>query len=300
MANQHYVSRFLTKNWEVERERQRLLVYYDSQLDRFEEAKSRDLFAEPDLHSEKIERRLHELIEDPLARLWHRVRKEGVEQITDWREIRAAHLVFLVQPPRILDRYRDRSIEESKLEDLLGRDDAFLDGLVQFQMNEYDLRLFSMPMQEERQPRSRIAGLFYPQVGMFGFPLTEDPGKKPLGGITAGLGIPLHPQILLTTTPKTVYQPSLASVREMFQAFSIGPDDCRKVVIPATTLNSYPRGDLVTRIKGMRYAANELVKAMTRMKQLIDQVPQADRARVIRVVGARFADPSNADTIRLV
>src|SRR5262249_9228423 len=81
------------------------------QLDRIEEAKSRDLFAESDVHSENIERRLHELIEDPLGRLWHRVRKEGVKEITDWREIRAAHLAFLAQPPRVLDRSRDPSIE---------------------------------------------------------------------------------------------------------------------------------------------------------------------------------------------
>jgi hypothetical protein len=128
----------------------------------------------------------------------------------------------------------------------------------------------------------------------------EDPEKKPLAGVTAGLGIPLHPQILLTTTPKTVHEPSLAGVRELFQAFSIGPDDCRKVVIPATTLDSYPRDDLVDRIKSMRNGANELMKAMTRMKQLIDQVPQANRARVVGALAARVADPTNAGTIRLV
>jgi hypothetical protein len=88
-----------------------------------------------------------------------------VKEITDWREIRAAHLVFLAQPPRLLDRSRDPSIEESKLEDLLGRDDAFLDALVQLHMGEYDLRLFSMPEQEEGRPGSRIASLFYPQIG---------------------------------------------------------------------------------------------------------------------------------------
>jgi len=159
MANQHYVSRFLTKNWETERDR--MLVYYDSQLDRIEEAKSRDLFAEPDLHSEKVERRLTELIEDPLARLWHRVQKEGVKEITDWRELRAAHLVFLAQPTRFMDRSRDRSTDESKLEDLLGRDDAYLDVLVRLQMNENDLRLFSMPEKDESQPGSPIASLLF-------------------------------------------------------------------------------------------------------------------------------------------
>jgi len=284
MANQHYVSRFLTKNWETERDR--MLVYYDSQLDRIEEAKSRDLFAESDLQSEEVERRLTELIEDQLGRLWHRVRKEGVKEITDWRELRAAHLVFLAQPARFMDRSRDPSTDESNLEDLLGRDDAHLDVLVRLQMNEYDLRLFSMPEKEESQPGSPIASLLFPQIGMFGFPLLEDPWKKPLASITAGFGIPLHPKILLTITPKTVHEPWLARVREMFQAFSIGPDHCRKVVVRATTLDGYPRDDLVVRIKGMRNCANELVKAMTRMKELIDQVPQADRARVIGAVAA--------------
>src|SRR5262249_32708935 len=152
-------------------------------------------FAESDLHSDKVERRLHKLVEDPLGRLWHRVRKEGVKQITDWREVRAAHLVFLAQPHRILDRSRDPSIEPSNLEDLLGRDDACLDALVQLQINEYDLRLFSMPEQEKGQPGSPIASLFFPETGMFGFPLLEDPENKPLASITAGFAIPLHPKI---------------------------------------------------------------------------------------------------------
>jgi integrase len=40
MRNQHYVSKFLTKPWE--RRRGRMLVYYDFELDRIEEAKRRD------------------------------------------------------------------------------------------------------------------------------------------------------------------------------------------------------------------------------------------------------------------
>src|SRR5215831_38219 len=101
MANQHYVSKFLTKTWE--RRPGRTLVYYDFELDRIEEAKGKDLFAQPDIHSVATERRLQELVEDPLARLWHRVREEGIKEVSDWRELRAAHLIFLTQASRFID-----------------------------------------------------------------------------------------------------------------------------------------------------------------------------------------------------
>jgi hypothetical protein len=54
----------------------------------------------------------------------------------------------------------------------------------------------------------------------------------------------------------------------------------------------------VDRIKSMRNGANELMKAMTRMKQLIDQVPQANRARVVGALAGRVADPTSAVTIQ--
>jgi len=243
-----------------------MLVYYDFQLDRIEEAKARDLFAQTDLHSTDIERRLHELIEDPLGRLWHRVREEGIKEVTDWREIRAAHLVFLTQPSRFIDHSTHPSTVERKLDDVLGRDDAYLDALVRLQMNEYDLRVFSMPEDEG----GKIESLFYPQPGVIGFPILEDPEKKVLASVTVAFGIPLHPQILLTAVPKTVLEPWLAEAQQMFQAFSVGlTDECRKVVIPATVADRYDRAELVARIKILRALAKNVVPLMTRMKEVI-------------------------------
>ncbi len=264
MAHQHYVSKFLTKPWE--RRRGRVLVYYDFQRDRIEEAKARDLFAQTDLHSADIERRLHELIEDPLGRLWHRVRKEGIKPITDPREVRAAHLVFLTQACRFIDQSTHASTVERKLVDVLGRDDAYLDALVSLQVNDYDLRVFSMP----KDDRSKVEFLFYPQTGVIGFPVLEDPAKKVLASVTVALGIPLHPQILLAAVPKTVLEPWLAQVQPMFQAFSLGlTDECRKVVIPATVADRYDRAELVARIKILRALAKEVVPLMTRMKEIV-------------------------------
>src|SRR4051812_37310510 len=101
MGIQHYVSQFLTRPWE--RPNTKTLVYYDFATGRIGEAKAKDLFATPDVHPKEVDDRIHELIEDPLARLWHRVRREGVVSVTDWREIRAAHLLFLSQPLRVID-----------------------------------------------------------------------------------------------------------------------------------------------------------------------------------------------------
>ncbi len=248
-----------------------MLVYYDFQLDHVEEAKPGDLFARRDTHSDKIERRLHELIEDPLARLWHRVRKEGVKEVTDWSEIRAAHLIFLSQPARFVDHSRDAAIEQREIDDLLGMDDVYLDMLVGLQMKEYELRLFRMP-REGSHPDSRTACLFYPQTGVIGFPVMEDPEKKASATVTGGFGIPLHPQILLTAIPRTVHEPWLAELRKMFQAFSVGfTDECRKVVIPATVADRYNRAELAVRIRILRGLAKNIVQLMARMRTLIDK-----------------------------
>jgi len=71
MGIQHSVSQFLTRPWA--RRSDRMLVYYDFSTDSIQEAKSKALFAKPDVHSERVDGRFQDLIEDPLARLWHRV-----------------------------------------------------------------------------------------------------------------------------------------------------------------------------------------------------------------------------------
>src|SRR5712664_3472591 len=101
MANQHSVSQFLTRPWQRRPDPERKLVYYNFDTDKIEEEKARLLFAREDVHSEEIDLRFGDLIEAPLGRFWNRVQKDGVIEITDWAEIRAAHLIFLAQPARI-------------------------------------------------------------------------------------------------------------------------------------------------------------------------------------------------------
>jgi hypothetical protein len=273
MAIQHSVSQFLTRPWQ--RPKGNMLVYYDFETDRIEEAKAKDLFAQRDVHPKEIDERFQALIEDPLARLWHRVREEGVKPVTDWREIRAAHLIFLAQPARIIDHAQDAATDDRKLDDLLGKDDAYLDMLVGIHMQEYELRLFALsegPALPGSSEASR-ACLFYPETGLVGFPLLEDPEKKALASITGGFGIPLHPQLLLTMLPKAVHEPWLAMTRGMFQAFSVGlTDSCRKIVIPATVADRYGHDELVTRIKAQRALTRDVLQQMGRMKELITQM----------------------------
>src|SRR5581483_3942749 len=131
------------------------------------------------------------------------------------------------QPARVVDHFQDSAVDGRKLDDLLGKDEAYLNALIAVHMQEYELRLFRMP--EQDGDPELTASLFYPQNGLIGFPLFHDPTKK-MESVTAGHGLPLHPQILMTMLPKTVYEPWLSAARKMFQAFSVGlADDCRKV-----------------------------------------------------------------------
>lgn len=155
-------------------------MYYDFQTDLIEEATPRDLFAREDVHSQEIDLRFRDLIEAPLGRLWKRVRKEGVKTITDWTEIRAAHLVFFGQTARFVDHSQDTpTTEDRRLEGLLSLPEAQLDVLMKMEMAENELRLFHLP---------HGACLFYPQTGIVGFPVMEDPQKKPLASVTGGFG----------------------------------------------------------------------------------------------------------------
>jgi len=176
----------------------------------------------------------------------------------------------LAQPARIVDHADDQPGSERKLEELLVRPEAELDVLVGLQQNEYDLRVFGMPPHED--DGDQTACLFYPEVGLVGFPVMEDPLKKPLASVTAGAGLPLHPQVMLTMIPKTAHEPWLATVRNTLQAFSVGAaETTRKVVVPATVADRYDHAELRMRIKSLRGLAKELVRATVRMKELITQ-----------------------------
>jgi hypothetical protein len=68
--NCHFISRFLTAPWEFDDQRgQRQLHYYDFDTDNFEQYSSKNLFAERDLNSPRVETWLKRSSRLHLARL---------------------------------------------------------------------------------------------------------------------------------------------------------------------------------------------------------------------------------------
>jgi hypothetical protein len=73
----HYVSRFLTKPWEVE---QRKLFFYDFETDCFVRGQSATLFAGNQLNSQQVETWLDRVVENPLGRCRRRFASARVRE----------------------------------------------------------------------------------------------------------------------------------------------------------------------------------------------------------------------------
>lgn len=184
--NCHFVSRFLTRPWELD---QRQLWYYDFDTKQIGRRSSRSLFAEVGRNTAEIEGSLNRSIETPISNAITTLVPSGAidnVEIGDWRLFRALNLLLLLQWSRASERepYRSRAGET------LSWDETTLDQLVvACQQTHIIVGLCGDPR----------APLCYPSHGLFAVPI-----RRRSGSYAAIFAIPLTEYHAVARVPREV------------------------------------------------------------------------------------------------
>lgn len=160
--NHHYVSQFLTRDWETDSVA-RELIYFDFSTRSFGRGHAKRLFAAKNLHSVELERRLEATIETPLGRLVtaHKAGEDTKPLMVDANVLRAIRIVMLIQVGRILETRQD---PEEALAFALNLADDQLDQVAWLMRETRRFVLITLPATQR---------LRYPEVGMFPFPCPD-------------------------------------------------------------------------------------------------------------------------------
>ena len=251
MANDHYISRFLTKPWEVG---QRRLHYYDFSQGTFGEASSESLFADEGLHAEATGKLLSRLVESPVSNYRAQVLRssDGVALVDtrDWRVYRGLVGLTWLQVQRLLDASAERVT--MTLDALLAQGEVVLDEMARLATEHHVLLGVTVPSKER---------LFFTETAYFPIPFV---GAPPI------LGVPLSPRHFVALAPKSYDEQQLEEwlrTESTITAFSLGVGEgARKVVLPPDVLparNQNP-GALEQGLRQMRDSARELITALAK------------------------------------
>jgi hypothetical protein len=223
--NCHFVSRFLTKPWEL---RNRQLWCYDFERKQIRKRPSKSLFAEAGRNSPEIEKRLNHFIERPIANAITTLVPSGAidnVEIAEWPLFRAINLLFLVQHNRVAEK----DSLHSGLSQTLLMDEAQLDQLV-LACQETDMiaGLRGNPQ----------APLCYPSQGFFGIPI-----RRPSGSYATVYAIPLTENFVLARVPRDLriddmVQTITLGTGGLFTNCSVGLKSPR-VVIPPSVMKAH-------------------------------------------------------------
>ncbi len=185
MANDHYISRFLTQPWEVG---QRRLHFYDFESGRFDEQSSASLFATEGLHSKKTGDRFNELIESPVssyrAALLRGDPNARSQPNGDWKLYRALVALIRLQAQRHLDMYLPEQRSHT-LDDVIAKGEPLLDLIATEDRKKHVL------IQVELPPGHNP--LFFPEGVYFPIPLI---GTAPI------LAVPVTPRVFIALPEK--------------------------------------------------------------------------------------------------
>ncbi len=224
MANDHFISRFQTKPWEVSNRR---LAFYDFVEHRFGEEPSKNLFARTDLNDGAVEKILDKFVEEPAARYRDRLRAASsdgsVIDATDWKTYRALVCLWLVQLQRLHDARRETGRSGRTLGALLREGEASLNALCQVALSDSVLVAGTI---------SSMHRLFFTEAAYFPIPQF---GKPPL------LAVPLSTRHFILLAKKRDFDPEQFSAwmrtPSRLAALSIGVgSNVRRVVIPPERL----------------------------------------------------------------
>ncbi len=246
--NCHYISRFLTRPWEGD---QQFLRFYDFEADRFGRRSSRSLFAEEDVNTPAVERRLRDVIETPLGAIRARVARGEYELLQrDWERYRAALLLLWLQGSRVR-AVREETARQA-LDRLAAMPEAELNGFAMAMTEIYDLRLVHTEITET----GAFAPLVFPSTGLFPFSV-QDPSC--LSGRSFGLGLAIDVHCAIVATPvERKGRIDMSNARAILASCSIAASPARHVVLMPAHYDQLGERVLRERLRAMR-ASNDLV-----------------------------------------
>jgi hypothetical protein len=215
MANDHYVSEFLTKPWGIGGRRPRL-HFYDFKRRVFDHCKAETLFAAEGLHTEQTGSTFNRLVENPVNQYRRRLLR-GNGTIDD-RTYRALASFVWLQIQRGVDA-REPGQSKFTLDDLVAQGEALIDAITKIVWTKHELLVVTLA--------SDALPLYFTELVYFPIPMI---GTAPM------FAVPLTPRAFIALPEKGFPRQQLDDWRNdpsMLHAFSIGiGGQADRVVIP--------------------------------------------------------------------
>jgi len=202
----------LTKPWETPK---RQLRYFDFDSQTFSECSSKNLFARRQLNSPALEAWLNTTIEDPAAKHLAQIRKHVGTVPSDWRTQKALALLVFLNSQRVREATIDRA-GAFPLEELARGGDALSDHIASYFYKTF--RFLCVPI-------SSAFPLFFPEVGLFPYPMPETPV----------IAMPVDPKyaFIIYDGPMTPDQLLESISRKHLSVLSLGVGSAvRRVILP--------------------------------------------------------------------
>ena len=253
--NCHYVSRFLTRPWEDEKQ---FLHVYDFETDQITKARSKFLFSEKGLIEPRHEERISKLIESPLS-LFKQKFKFEVHFEPSESESRALYLYASVQITRMKklyqrrpNKYWDNKKGYVTLEMLLEAPEDHIKRLTTRLQSTYDLVITDLP---------QGSAMFFPITGLFCVPVQLQEGYFLWAEV-----IPLSLTRAAIFIHKQTALPCLENTRRVLMGFSISTDGVvNKCLIPPEAMKHNKQEDIKKAIKSYRIEGGTLVSQLNEL-----------------------------------
>jgi hypothetical protein len=259
LANDHYITRFLTDPWEFG---QRRLHYFDFETGEFDDDSSKNVYAQDGLNSPTVEAWLNKVIETPLSNARPRLQAGDPSALDDPKFFRAAVLMLMLQGLRTGTAVEGAGSEAERLSTrtlagLAAMSSADIEGLVAVIGQTYSLYLLFTPTRA-----GKWTPLAMPSTGIF--PVTF-PDRGCLSGWATGVSLPIDPRCALVAAPAgDQSQLDLGVAAQTLAHRSLGPAACTRVVLHPALIASMPGDELRRELLEMRRSNDE---ALTLLQQ---------------------------------
>jgi hypothetical protein len=244
VANDHFISRFLTAPWEEKPSRK--LHFYDFRKSAFGRQSSESLFAQDGLHTKETGDLLNKFIESPVSH--HRAESVRRGQVVDpgkWELYRALVGLILLQVPRFPDQ---AELGGETIDDILRDPAGALNGLATIAREKFTLISVTLP--------GNAFPLFFPDTVYFPIPMVV---SRPI------LAVPLTPRMFIALPEKSYAEASLSEwvtkTPSTLSAFSAGLGSSAKKVLVPPDLHEQVKTDpenLATMIRTNRDLAGQI------------------------------------------
>jgi hypothetical protein len=256
--NSHYVTRGLTRPWEVE---DRKLWFYDFETGEIDKKPSRYLFSDFGLIPREYDSKFNTLIEDPLVGLRTKIQNNPSHSFS-YKEFKAAILYFSAQTLRYGSLIsKNKGEDDNSLVDFLSKDNKFYDELVVAWQTKYKLVAISVVEGQK---------LYFPQVGFYSFSFFSENEFYDYG---IGYAVPLNVDWCLAIVPVDTLIEDLESQRLVMMAFSTGLNEhCKRLIIPPIAKEHNGDEIIIEDIVEKREKSIKMMNQFSEMRGLVNEM----------------------------